>query len=167
MFGCIGKLLRVNLTNETSSVESITEESSRRFFGGRGLGARILFQELEPGIDPLGPENKMVFAAGPITGAPFSGNSRYHIMAKSPLTNAWGEADVSGWLGPELKFAGYDAIVVEGVASRPVYVLIRNENVEIRNASKLWGKTTGETQKAIREENKDENIRVAGIGPAG
>jgi aldehyde:ferredoxin oxidoreductase len=167
LFGCTGKLLRVNLTRQTWNDETVAEESARKFFGGRGLGARILFQELKPGIDPLGPENKMVFATGPVTGAQFSGNSRYVVMAKSPLTNAWGEANVSGWFGPELKFAGYDAIVVEGKASRPVYLLIREGNVEIRDASKLWGKTTGETQKAIREEHGDENIRVAGIGPGG
>lgn len=155
------------MTRERSSDENIPEDSARKFFGGRGLGARILFEELKPRIDPLGPGNKMVFATGPVTGAQFSGNSRYVVMAKSPLTDAWGEANVSGWFGPELKFAGYDAIVVEGEAPRPVYVLVRDGDVEIRDASRLWGKTTGETQKTIREENADENIRVAGIGPAG
>jgi aldehyde:ferredoxin oxidoreductase len=167
LIGCTGKLLRVDLKEGSSRVETLTEESARRFFGGRGLGARILFQELQPGIDPFSPENKIVFATGPITGAPFSGNSRYVVMAKSPLTNAWGEANASGWFGPELKFAGYDAIVVEGKAFQPVYILVGDETVDIRDASKLWGKTTGETQNAIRDENKDENIRVAGIGPGG
>jgi len=167
LFGCTGKLLRIDLKEGSSRVETLTEESARRFFGGRGLGARIMFQELHPRIDPFGSENKIVFATGPITGAPFSGNSRYVVMAKSPLTNAWGEANASGWFGPELKFAGYDAIVVEGKAFQPVYILVGDETVDIRDASKLWGKTTGETQKAIRDENKDENIRVAGIGPGG
>jgi len=167
MFGSTGKMLRVNLTDGKSKEEQRSEEDVRKFFGGRCLGAKILFDELKPGIDPLSPENKLVFATGPITGLPFPGNSRFIVMAKSPLTGILGEALAGGFFGPELKFSGYDALIVEGSPDAPVYLWIHDGETEIRDAGHLWGKTTGETEKSIRSEVRDEKARVACIGPGG
>ena len=166
-FGCIGRILRVNLTDGKMSKEELSEGIMRKFFGGRGLGAKILFDELMPGIDPLGPENKLIFATGPVTGAPFTGNAKFAVLAKSPLTGLFGEAYSGGFFGPELKFAGYDAIVFEGKSETPVYLWIRNGEVELRDASHLWGKITGEVQDAVLAEVRDERAKVACIGPGG
>jgi aldehyde:ferredoxin oxidoreductase len=163
----MGKILRVDLTNDTISEEELREDVARLCLGGRGLSAWLLFDELKPGIDPLGPDNKIVFATGAVTGIPFAGNCRYVVSAKSPLTNIWGEANASGFWGPELKFAGYDAIIVGGKSDHPVYLWIHNGEAEIRSAEHLWGRITGETEEAIRKELKDEKIRVACIGPGG
>lgn len=108
-----------------------------------------------------------MIATGVLTGIPFAGNSRYVVMAKSPLTGIWGEANSSGFFGPELKHSGYDAVIVEGKADAPAYLWINNGVVEIKEASHLWGKTTGETQEAIRKDVKEERTRVACIGLGG
>ena len=165
--GFRGMILRVDLTNGKVSKEHLNEKFARKFFGGRCLGAKILFDELAPRIDPLGPKNKIVFAVGPIVGAPFIGNSRYVVMAKSPLTGVWGESNSAGFFGPELKFAGYDAVIIEGRAEVPVYLWINNDDVEIRGASHFWGKTTGDTISSILNEVGDDKTRVACIGMAG
>lgn len=167
MFSYAGRILRVNLTHKRIIEEKLDENVARRFLGGRGLGVKILFDELKPGIDPFSPENKLVIATGVGTGIPFPGNARFVIMAKSPLTGIWGEANAGGYFGPELKFAGYDAIIVEGKAEDPVYLWIHKDGVDIRDASHLWGKITGETQRIIREEVKDAKTRVLCIGPGG
>jgi len=167
MFGYMGKILRVNLTDGKVSKERLDEDVARKFIGGRGLGAKILFDELKPGIDPLEPENKLVIATGVVTGIPFPGNSCHSAMAKSPLTGIWGEAHAKGFFGPELKSAGYDAIIIEGKADAPVYLWINEEKAEIRNASHLWGKLTREAQSILKNEVKDERAQVGCIGPAG
>ena len=167
MFGYMGKILRVNLSKQKITVEKLEEKTAKNYIGGRGLCAKILFSELKPRINPLGPENKMVIATGVLTAIPFGGNSRYVVTAKSPLTGIWGEANASGFFGPELKRAGYDAVIIEGKADTPVYLWINNGEAEIKNADHLWGKTTGETQEIIRNEVKDKNTRVACIGPGG
>lgn len=147
--------------------ETLGEETARKFLGGRGLGAKILFEELKPGIDPLGPDNKLIFAIGPVTGASFAGNSAYVVMAKSPLTGLWGEAHAQGYFGAEMKNSGYDAIVIEGKAEKPVYLLVNNDDVQLKSAEHLWGKMIGEVQETIRKDLVDEKIRVACIGPGG
>ncbi|MGC8786811.1 MAG: aldehyde ferredoxin oxidoreductase family protein, partial [Anaerolineae bacterium] len=167
MFSYMGKILRVNLTESRITEEPLEENVARAFLGGRGLGAKILFDELKPGIEPLGPENKLVVAAGVVTGLPFGGNCRYVIMAKSPLTGIWGESNASGFFGPELRFAGFDAIIIEGQAEKPVYLWIHDGKAEIRDASHLWGKITGDTEKLIKEELGDSQIRIASIGLGG
>lgn len=167
MFGYMGKILRINLTDGKVTKEQLDEGVARKFIGGRGLGAKILFDELKPGIDPFGPENKLVIATGVVTGIPFPGNSCHSVMAKSPLTGIWGEAHAKGFFGPELKFAGFDAIIVEERAATPVYLWIHDDEVEIRDANHLWGKLTREVQKIIRAEVKDESAQVGCIGPAG
>jgi aldehyde:ferredoxin oxidoreductase len=145
----------------------LREDVLRTYLGGKCLGAKILYEELEPGIDPLGPKNKLIFAAGPLTGAPFAGHSRYAVMGKSPLTGGWGESHAAGFFGPELKYAGYDVIVVEGRAETPVYLWIREGAAELRDATGLWGLVTGDVQAAIRRAVGDEKTRVAVIGPGG
>jgi aldehyde:ferredoxin oxidoreductase len=139
----------------------------KKYLGGRGLGAKILFEELKPGIDPLGRENKLVFAVGPITGAPFGGNSRYTVMAKSPLTGGWGESSGGGFFGAELRFAGLYAVVVENVADIPVYLWIKDNHAEIRKAEHLWGTDPIQTIQTIRREVGENSARVACIGMGG
>lgn len=167
MFACNGNLLRVNLTDNTLKEENLDENTIRKYVGGRGLGAKILLDELKPCIDPFSPANKLIFATGILTGIPVAGNCRYVIMAKSPLTNIWGEANASGYFGPELKSSGYDHIIVEGKARSPVYLWIHDKEVEIKGADHLWGKITGEAYRMIKDELGEPRARIAMIGPAG
>jgi len=162
-----GKILRVNLSKEKISSETLEESFYRRYFGGRGLIAHYLLKELNPGIDPLGPDNKLIFACGPVTGAPVSGSGRNSVGAKSPLTGAYGEAEAGGFWGAELKQAGFDAIIVEGKASSPVYLWIKDQKVELREASRLWGLEIKKSQETIRSELGDNSVKVAQIGPGG
>ncbi|MHA1712027.1 MAG: aldehyde ferredoxin oxidoreductase family protein [Candidatus Freyarchaeota archaeon] len=167
MFGYMGKILRVNLTSKKVTEESLDKTVARRFLGGRGLGIKILFDELKPGIDPLGPENKSVVATGILTGIPIPGSARFNVASKSPLTGILGESPVGGFFGQELKFAGYDAIIVEGASDSPVYIWIHEGEAEIRDASHLWGKFTRDTQREIKKEVKNDRAQVGCIGPAG
>jgi len=165
--GFRGTILRVNLNKEKLSSETLKESFYRRHFGGRGLISYYLLSELEPRTDPLGPDNKLIFACGPVTGAPISGSGRNSVGAKSPLTGAYGEAEVGGFWGAELKQAGFDAIIVEGKASSPVYLWIHDQKVEIRDASRLWGLEIKKSQETIRSELSDNRVKVAQIGPGG
>jgi aldehyde:ferredoxin oxidoreductase len=165
--GFTGKILRVNLNTEKISFETLEETFYRRYFGGRGLISYYLLKELEPRIDPLGPENKLIFACGPVTGAPVSGSGRNSVGAKSPLTGAYGEAEAGGYWGAELKQAGFDAIIFEGKASSPVYLWINDQKVELRDASSLWGLEVRKCQETIRSELEDKRVKVAQIGPGG
>ena len=167
LYGTTKNLLRVTLSNGNVKRERLSDETIRKYLGGKCLGAKILYEELEPGIDPLGPENKLIFAAGPLTGAPFAGHSRYVVMGKSPLTGGWGESHAAGFFGPELKYAGYDIIVFEGRSDKPVYLWVHDGTAELRDATDLWGMITGDVQETIRKEVGDEKTRVASIGPAG
>jgi len=167
MTGYTGKILRVNLSSGKISIEEPEENFYRTYFGGWGFIAHYLLKELPPGIDPLGPDNKFIYALGPVTGVALGGNGRNAIGAKSPLTNAFGETDVGGFCGAELKRAGFDAIIVEGKAEKPTYLWIHNGEAEIRDASHLWGLQTREAHDAIRQELGDQRIRTALIGPGG
>jgi len=166
-FGYTGKILRVNLTGDKIQVETPDEKFYRRYFGGRALIAYYLLKETEPKIDALSPANKLIFATGILTGAPFSGSGRNSVGAKSPLTGAYGDAEVGGFWGAELKHAGFDAVIVEGKAKRPVYLWIHDGQAEIRDAKDLWGKEIDKSQELIRQELGDQNVRTAQIGPAG
>jgi len=166
-FGCNRRILRVDLSKEKVIVEEPEEIFYRRYFGGRGLIAYVLLRELEKGINPFSAENKLIFACGPITGAPITGSGRHSIGAKSPLTGGYGEAEAGGFWGAELKKAGYDAIIVEGIAEEPSYICIEDDQVQIRRAHNFWGKQLFETQEAIREELGKSVVRIAAIGPAG
>ena len=166
-YGYNDKILRVDLSSGKISVDEPDEVFYRRYIGGRGVALYYLLKELEPGVDPLGPDNMIIFTASVLTGAPIQGTSRFSVACKSPLTGTYGEAEAGGYWGPELKFAGYDAVIVKGRAEKPVYLWIHDGEAEIRNASKIWGKSTKEAQEGIREELKDNRIRIAQIGPAG
>lgn len=166
-YGYNGKILRVNLSSGTISVDEPDEVFYRTYFGGTNFIAYYLLKEVKPGIDPLGPENKLIFATGPVTGAPMAGAGRNSVGAKSPLTGAFGDSQAGGFFGAELKHAGYDAIVVEGQSAKPVYLQIVDGVAEIKDASHLWGKTTDETQQAIKAESGERMMRFAAIGPAG
>jgi aldehyde:ferredoxin oxidoreductase len=166
-FGFHRKILRVNLSKEAINVEEPDDVFYRRYFGGRGLIGYYLLRELKKGIDPLSAENKLIFACGPVTGAPISGAGRHGVGAKSPLTGGYGEAEAGGFWGAELKKAGYDALIVEGAAKEPSYIWIEDDQVEIRSALGFWGKQVLETQKAVKKELGKSPVRIAAIGPGG
>ncbi len=164
--GYMGKFLWVDLSKKTIEEEALDEELCRKYLGGYGLGARIIFSRQQPGADPLGPESILGILTGPITGTDGLGGSRYIMVGKSPLTGGWGDANSGGSVGPYLKFAGYDAVFFTGISDRPVYLLIDNGKAELMDASKIWGKDTFETEDILRETH-GKDLEVACIGQAG
>ncbi|MFQ6080417.1 MAG: aldehyde ferredoxin oxidoreductase family protein [Candidatus Bathyarchaeia archaeon] len=167
LYGYNGRVLKIDLADGNISTEKPPESFYRTYFGGRALIAYYLLKETEAGVDPFSPENLLIFATGVITGHSFSGSGRNSVGAKSPLTGAYGDAEAGGFWGAELKKAGYDAIVVRGKAEKPTYVWIHDGEVELRDASHLWGRATGEVEGLIKKELEDTGVRVAQIGPAG
>ena len=167
MHGYHGKILRVNLTSRSHSVDEPTAEYYRHYWGGRGIIIHTLLTEVAAGIDPLGPENKIIFAPGLLTGHLLPGSGRNSIGAKSPLTGGFGEAEAGGYWGAELKRSGYDAIIVEGASPSPVYLWISDGVVEIRDAGALWGLEVADADAAIKKELGDDKVRTALIGPGG
>lgn len=165
--GYNGKIIRINLSDRTIKIEEPGVRFFRTYLGGRGIIVHYLLKEVPAGADPFGDKNKLVFAASVITGAPLAGLGRQSIGAKSPLTGLYGESESGGFWGPELKFAGYEALIVEGRSASPVYIWIHDERIEIRDAGRLWGKETGETLDLLQEELGDKRIRTLMIGPAG
>jgi aldehyde:ferredoxin oxidoreductase len=165
--GYMGTILRINLSTGAITREELADELKRQFIGGRGFGVKMLFDELKPGIDPLSPDNKLIFQCGPLAGTGAQSCSRWIVTTKSPLTGGYFRSCAGGPFGAEVKAAGYDALIVEGKASAPVYIRIDDDRVEIRDASKLSGKLTHETAAAIRSELGDNRIKAAVIGPAG
>lgn len=166
-FGYTGRVLRVDLSEGRITVEEPEEKLYRSYLGGSAMALHYLLTETKPGVDPLGPDNLLIFAPSVLNGTPGPGMSRYTVAARSPLTGALGEAEAGGWWGPELKLAGFDAILITGKSSKPVYLWIHDGDVAIKDAASIWGKSTGEAQAMIRQELGDEKIRVAQIGPAG
>ncbi len=167
MKGFAGKILHVDLTNGRFEVEQPSEDFYRRYVGGACLGAYYLLKLMPAKTDAFAPENVLTFAVSGVVGAPISGSGRHAVAAKSPLTGGAACAEAGGFWGPELRFAGFDAVVIRGRAPRPVYLWIHDGRYELRDAGRLWGKVTGEAQDLIRGELGDERIRVAQIGPAG
>lgn len=165
--GYHGQFLRIDLSTGTISIETPDDSLYRQYMGGWGFLAHYLLRELQPGIDPLGSANKLIFALGVVTGAPVAGAARHAVGAKSPLTGGFGAAEAGGFWGTELKKAGWDGIIVEGRAPQPVYVWIEDDTVEIREAAHLWNLETRECEARIREELGDKRIRVSQIGPGG
>jgi len=157
----------VNLTSSEIQVQTLSEDFYRLYPGGKALAGYFLLTEMPAHVDPFAPENLLVFACGLLTGAPVSTATRYIVSARSPLTGAYGESEAGGFWGPELKMAGYEAILVTGRAPQPVYLWIHDDQVEIRPAEHLWGRTTADVQQAIRSELGDERIRVLQTGIAG
>ena len=165
--GWTGRVLRINLTERTIAKEPLNEQWAREYVGGRGLGARYLTEEVDPTVDALDPDNKLLFVTGPLTGTSASCGSRYMVVTKGPLTNAITTSNSGGYWGPELKFAGYDMLILEGRASSPCYLWIYDDVVELRDAGELWGKTVWETEETLRAELGVPDTIIASIGPAG
>jgi aldehyde:ferredoxin oxidoreductase len=167
IYGYNGKILRVNLTEGGITEETPAEVIYRKYLGGSAMSLFFLLKEQKPGVDPLGSASKLIFMSSVVSGAPLAGLPRYTVAARSPLTGAFGEAEAGGFWGPELKFAGFDGVIVEGRSPNPVYLWIKDGKAEIRSAANLWGKDTGEVERLIREELGDGRIRVAQCGPGG
>lgn len=166
-YGYMGKIIRVNLTKGTIGIEEPGELFYRTYIGGKGFIAHYLLNEVPADVDPLGEDNKLFFMTGIMTGIPAAGMPRFVVGAKSPLTGGFGQSEAGGFWGPELKKAGYDGLIIEGRSAKPVYIYVKDENIELKSAEHLWGMETGDCQETIREENGDNNIRVAQIGPGG
>ncbi len=167
MGGYNGKILRADLSRMSLIDEPLTYELARKYIGGAGLVAYFLWKELKAGVDALGPENKLIFALGPVTGLHLPGASRYCAGAKSPLTGGIAKSESGGFWMAEMKRAGYDAIIIEGKADKPVYLWINDGQAYLKDAGHLWGKEVKETQEALRGELGDKRVQVASIGPAG
>jgi aldehyde:ferredoxin oxidoreductase len=165
--GYAGKLLFVNLTNGAIDAKPLSEEIAAKFLGGYGIGARILYEMMKKGADPLGPDSVLGFASGPLnaTSALFGG--RYTVVCKSPITGGWNDANSGGFFGPQLKRAGFDAVFVSGVSRKPVYLFIKNGKAEIRDAKNIWGKDCPDAQEMLIRESGEPNLRAALIGPGG
>ena len=166
MFGCHGKILRVNLSELRVSEEDFPESMVKKFLGGAGMATKYLYDEVKPGADPLGPENELIFMTGSLTGAVSPSTGRYSVVAKSPLTGIWGQANSAGFWGTDFKKTGFDGIIFQGVAPKPVYLVVEEGKAELKDASNLWGKSVPETTRLIKAE-LGEKFSVACIGIAG
>ncbi len=166
-YGYAGKQLRISLNNKKATVENIDPKVLRKYLGGVGYGARILYDELKKGINPLSKANKLIFATSPLSLNRIPGGGSIMVCFKSPLTNAWSESRCGTDFGPNLKRAGYDAVIIEDRSEKPVYIVINDEDIEIKPAEHLTGKSSSEKIKMIRDELDDQKISVMCIGPAG
>ena len=164
--GYIGRILFVDLSKDELTDEVLDEKLCRQFIGGYGIGARILFSQQKAGVDPLGPDNTLGFLTGPFTGTPALSGTRHTVVAKSPLTGGWGDANSGGYFGAFMKFAGYDAVFFTGISEKPVYLFINNGKAELRDAAYLWGKDTRQTEDILKAE-LGKSVEVACIGPSG
>ena len=167
MAGYCGKLLRINLSNREIGKEDLDLELAKKFVGGRGLATYFMAEEVGSSVEPLGPENKIIFAAGPLTASQAPAAGRYMVVTKSPLSGTIASSNSGGFWGPELKHAGYDLIIMEGKADKPCYISIKDDTVEIRDAQKYWGKLVSEATDLLLQEAGDDKARVVTIGPAG
>lgn len=165
-FGYQGVILRVNLSEGTITKEALNFDEGVKFIGGRGLGTKIIFDEVDPKVDPFSVDNKVIFATGPLSGTATPTGGRYMVITKSPLTGTIACSNSGGYWGAELKFAGYDAVIIEGKSSKPVYLNIADDSVTLEDASNIWGKLVDETT-TILEKIHGEKARIATIGPAG
>jgi len=165
--GYVGKILRVDLSSGKTSSEDLNLQWARLFIGGKGLGAKYLYEEAKPGADPLSPDNVLILMTGPLVGTTAPCVPKYAIYTKSPLTGAFLDSYIGGYLGAELKFAGFDAVIIKGKAEKPVYLWISDGKAEIRDAKDLWGLDIHEAEKQIKEKLEDKEVKVAAIGPAG
>ena len=160
------QILRVNLTDLNCTIEPLNEEWAQSYLGQRGLGTKYLYEEIDPGVDPVSPENKLIFATGPLTGTMASTGGRYSVITKGALTNAIACSNSGGQFGAELKLAGYDLLILEGKAPEPVYLHIENDRVRLLPADHLWGRTVWETETTIKRDHSDPLIHVASVGPS-
>ena len=164
-YGWTGKHIRVDLTNSEVQVVEDNPELMKNYLGARGLGIKYMMDEIDPKIDAFEPQNRFIIATGPLTCMPPAGNRTYFVT-KSPLTGGIANAGVGGYFGSELKFAGFDFIIFQGKAGRPVYLWIHNDKIELRSAEHIWGKGTEESEELLIAET-DPMAHIAAIGPAG
>ena len=162
-----GKLLRVNLTAGTCTPEPLNMTWARQYLGSRGLGSKYLVEEVDPKVDPLSPDNKIIWATGPLTGTMASTGGRYTVITKGPLTGAIACSNSGGYWGAELKMAGWDMIIFEGRSPKPVYLYINDDVAELRDASHLWGKSVWQTEEILKSSLQDPLLRISSIGRAG
>ncbi len=165
-FGYVGRVLRINLSENKFSTEALEYEDAMNFLGGRGLNSKKLFEEIKPGIDPLSEDNKLMFATGPMVGTMFPTACRFNVSAKSPLTGILGDSNAGGHFASEMKFAGYDQIILEGRSSYPVYVHVRDYEVELRDASKIVFEDIYKADNYIKKDLKDPFVQTVIAGPA-
>ena len=163
----VGKILRVNLTEGTVRSEPLNMEWARQYIGSRGLGSKYLISEIDPKVDPLSPENKIIWATGPLTGTMAATGGRYTVITKGPLTGAIACSNSGGYWGAELKFAGWDMIIFEGKSPKPVYLYINDDQAELRDAADLWGKSVWQTEEQLKKAHQDPLLRISSIGKAG
>ena len=166
MYGLMGKILRVNLTDGKITEEAIPEKTARMYLGGGGLATKYLYDEVKKGTDPFSPDNKLIFMTGPLTGTSCPSAGRYSVVSKSPLTGTWAQANSGGFWAPDFKRTGYDGVIFQGIAKKPVYLVCEDGKAELRDASHLWGMKTPETTDAIQND-LGKQFKVACIGPAG
>ena len=171
-------ILRVDLSSSQTRVETVASNIVDKYIGGRGLGAYLLYREVPAKVDPLSPQNKLIFLNGPLVGSLVPGSNKVNVTFKSPLTGTYSYSLCGGHWGPALRAAGFDGVIIEGKAEQPTYLLINNGSVELRSAATLWGETIPRTEEAIRQElttrtertehgDQDGNLHIASIGPAG
>jgi aldehyde:ferredoxin oxidoreductase len=167
LFGFAGKILHVDLTSGNITVEQPSEEFYKTYLGGSAMGTYYLFKNTPAGADPLGPENTLTLMISPTTGVSISGNSRMTATAKSPETGLIGDSQAGGFFPAELKFSGFDGIVLKGKSPKPVYLWVHDGEAELKDAAHLWGRITGDVEKIIRDELGDPKVEIAQIGPSG
>src|SRR5437870_6411252 len=162
--GVTAKVLHVDLTTRQTRVEEIPEVTVRKYLGGGALACHLLLRDMPAGVDPLGPDNMLVFMTSVINGLSLSGTNRYTAAAKSPLTGGYGESEAGGWWGPELRAAGFDGVTVRGRSEKPTYLWIKDDKVEFRDASHYWGQLSAEAQARIEQELGDRRVGVVRSG---
>ena len=167
MAGYVGTVLYVDLTRQAIIRRPLPAALVDGYLGGRGINSRLVYDALTPDLDPLGPGNPLVFGAGPLVGTPAPGAGRYTVSSKSPLTGLFADANAGGHFGPELKFAGFDHLVITGALATPGYLYVADGKAEIRPAQHLWGLDTWQTEDQLRHDHGDDRLQVACIGPAG
>ncbi|MFQ5722193.1 MAG: aldehyde ferredoxin oxidoreductase family protein, partial [Candidatus Aminicenantales bacterium] len=164
--GYAGKVLRIDLNKGSHQVERVEKVVFERYLGGRGVAAKIYLEEIAPEVRPLDEANKLIFMTGPLTGTAVPGSTKFQCATKSPETGIYLCSNAGGDFGPQLKFAGYNGLIIEGRASKPVYLSINDDKVEIKDATKLWGKTIGEVNRILKEETGHPQAGIMGVGPA-
>ncbi|PHS35127.1 MAG: aldehyde:ferredoxin oxidoreductase [Alkaliphilus sp.] len=167
MYGFHNKLLRIDLTKKSYKVEKIDDEVFRKFLGGKGLGSYLLLKENPKGVDPLSPENKLLFVTGSLSDTKMQGSSRYGVFTKSPLTGIYSEAYSGGSVAPVIKKTGYDAIIIEGKSDGRTFLVVSDEGVEFKDASHIWGMDSYKTEDAVKEEVNIKGAQAVVIGPGG
>ena len=158
LYSYTGKILRIDLSSRKVRKESLNHDIARKYIGGRGLNSERVYREIPSGIDPLGPENKLMIATGPLVGTMFPTASRFNVSAKSPQTGIFGDSNAGGHFAPEMKFAGYDQIIIEGMAEDSSYIFIKDEDVQIRSSSQMVYDTVFEADRKIKNDLNDPMV---------